>query len=334
MNKRIAALIALVLVFALGLSACGCAHETWNEANCVNPKTCADCGETEGEALGHTWKDADCTNPKTCKVCAATEGAPNGHSWLVADCDTPKTCEICGTTEGAALGHDWQDVSCAAPKTCSRCALTEGEALPHTWVDATTEAPKTCSVCGATEGERIITDPRFTTANTKDLYGEWVCEVELPGATAGLDDFTTPFKVQLHLSLYNDGKATVTMSLSNVDELTTELIDYMCNLTYATLSNDYEMSKEEADIQFKDTYGMTMEEYYSLFVQAMNLEHMFDALGIDGVYFAEDGVFHISEDWDDTMDSNDYTLEGDVFTLKDDPFGLGTGDAVFTRVTE
>ena len=308
MNKRILALIALVLVFALVLTACGCAHETWTEADCLNPKTCADCGETEGDALGHNWKDADCL--------------------------TSKTCQRCGTTEGAALGHDWKDATCAAPKTCSRCALTEGESLPHTWVDATTEAPKTCTVCGATEGEKINTDPRFTTANTKDLHGEWVCEVELPGATAGLADFTTPFKVQLHLTLTNDGKATVTMSLSNVDELTTELVNYMCNLTYASLSNDYEMSKEEADTQFKDTYGMTMTEYYTVYVEAMNLEHMFDALGVDGVYFAEDGVFYIAEDWDDTMDANDYTVEDDVFTLKDDPFGLGTGDAVFTRVTE
>lgn len=38
-------------------------HE-WKEATCAEPKTCAKCGETEGEALGHTWVEATCEEPK------------------------------------------------------------------------------------------------------------------------------------------------------------------------------------------------------------------------------------------------------------------------------
>lgn len=307
MNKRFLALTALVLVFAMGLSACGCAHETWTDADCLNPKTCAECGETEGEALGHNWKDADCL--------------------------TAKTCQRCGTTEGEALGHSWKDATCAAPKTCERCELTEGEALPHTWTDATTEAPKTCSVCGATEGERIITDPRFTTANTLGLYGEWVCDVSLPGSLIGLADFASDFEMQIHMTLSNDGNATMTLALQNADEISADLVTYMCNLTYASLA-ETELTKEEIDTQFKDTYGMTMTEYYTAYVDSMDLAHIFDALAVDGVYYTEDGEFYISEDWDDTMDVNDYTLDGDTLTLHDDPFGLGMEDAVFTRVTE
>ena len=75
MKKRLT-LIALVLVCALALSACGCKHETWNAATCETPKTCADCGVTEGEALGHAWVDATTEAPKTCEVCGATEGDP------------------------------------------------------------------------------------------------------------------------------------------------------------------------------------------------------------------------------------------------------------------
>ena len=158
--KRIA-LLCLVLACLLVLSGCGCKHETWNEADCLTPKTCAECGETEGEALGHAWVDADCL--------------------------TPKTCSVCGEVEGEALGHAWVDADCVNPKTCSACGETEGEALGHTWVDATTEAPKTCETCGETEGERIITDERFTTAEAAPFFGTWEGNVTASFEALGFD---------------------------------------------------------------------------------------------------------------------------------------------------
>ena len=101
--KKSYLLIVLALVLVLGLSACGCRHENWNDADCVAPKTCAECGETEGEALGHSWTDATC--------------------------EAPKTCTVCSLTEGEALGHDWQDATTELPKTCATCAATEGEKI-------------------------------------------------------------------------------------------------------------------------------------------------------------------------------------------------------------
>jgi len=80
MKKRLT-LIVLVLVCALALSACGCKHETWNEASCETPRTCADCGETEGEALGHTWAAATCETAKTCETCGKTEGGRAIPGW-------------------------------------------------------------------------------------------------------------------------------------------------------------------------------------------------------------------------------------------------------------
>lgn len=123
--KRIT-MILLAAVLVLMLAGCQCSHE-WVEADCLTPKTCSKCQETEGEALGHSWTDATCA--------------------------APKTCENCGLTEGEALAHTWTEVTCAAPKTCSGCGLTEGEALEHTWEEAHYQAPKTCTVCGTTEGE-------------------------------------------------------------------------------------------------------------------------------------------------------------------------------------
>ena len=49
--------VALSLVMLLALAGCACEHE-WMDADCVNPRTC-ECGETEGEALGHTLTEAN-----------------------------------------------------------------------------------------------------------------------------------------------------------------------------------------------------------------------------------------------------------------------------------
>ena len=152
MKKFIAALLVLGMIVVL----CSCVHKhVWKDATCTEPKTCTECGEKEGEALGHTWKDATCTEPKTCTVCAETEGEALGHIWQDATCTEPKTCTVCGATEGEALGHTWQDATCTEPKTCTVCGETEGEALGHTWKDATCTEPKTCTVCGETEGEAL-----------------------------------------------------------------------------------------------------------------------------------------------------------------------------------
>lgn len=51
MKKKAIVALALCLVLA-ALSGCGCKHE-WKEATCTEPSTCAKCGETKGEPLGH-----------------------------------------------------------------------------------------------------------------------------------------------------------------------------------------------------------------------------------------------------------------------------------------
>ena len=171
MKKLLVLLLTLSIVFTL--SACCMKHE-WTDATCTEPKTCAKCGETEGEALGHTWVDATCTEPKTCSVCGATEGEALGHTWVEADCTEPKTCSVCGEIEGEALGHTWNDATCTEPKTCSVCGETEGEALGHTWVEATCTDPKNCADCGETEGEALghsWTDATHTEPKTCAVCG-------------------------------------------------------------------------------------------------------------------------------------------------------------------
>ena len=104
---RFKVLCVILILSAFFLAGCGCQHE-WVEADCLNPRTCALCEKTEGEALAHDWKEADCEQPKICMRCAQTEGVALGHKWIDATCEAPRTCKICSLSEGDPLEHDYQ----------------------------------------------------------------------------------------------------------------------------------------------------------------------------------------------------------------------------------
>ena len=126
MKRIITAILALALL--LTLAGCQCKHE-WTQADCLTPKTCAKCGETEGAPLGHVWKDATCQAPKTCGRCGLTEGETIDHSWEAATCEAPETCKTCGAARGEALGHSWKEANYQDPETCATCGATQGEPL-------------------------------------------------------------------------------------------------------------------------------------------------------------------------------------------------------------
>ena len=176
-TKAIAIIIFLVVLTSV-MTSCGCEHE---------------------------WIDATCTAPKTCKLCNETEGEAIDHDWLEATCNTPKTCADCKETTGDAAGHKWQDATCYTAKTCKICNETEGEVLGHDWQEATTEAPTTCARCKVTEGTKINTDPRFTTASTKQLYGKWSCEVVLTDEMMDTEGYLDELPVTLIYEFKNNG---------------------------------------------------------------------------------------------------------------------------------
>ena len=248
-----------------GLAAIG--HD-WQDADCVTPKTCLNCGATEGEALGHSYEavitEPTCTEggytTYTCTLCQDTyvgdETEATGHNWQEANCQSPRTCLNCGITEGYvgdhqyeavvteatctedgyttytcpfcgdsytadytyATGHSWQEATCEAPRTCLNCGLTEGSALDHEyetvyleptctedggtyqicnncgdrigvdvipatghdWIEATCSSPETCRNCDETRGEPLphtyqdaVVDPTCT----EDGYTAHTCTV-------------------------------------------------------------------------------------------------------------------------------------------------------------
>ena len=109
MKKAVSLILALVL--CLSLCACGECEHTYEEAvtkdascteNGTKTFTCSKCGESYTEelaAIGHNYKDANCTTPKTCENCGATEGDPE-HKY------ENEVCVSCGKrqpTEGLAF---------------------------------------------------------------------------------------------------------------------------------------------------------------------------------------------------------------------------------------
>ena len=157
--KKVSLLILVSMILLLAFTSCdllpaglkdtidgilGKHEHVWMDATCESPKTC-ECGETEGEALGHNWSDATCETAKTCTVCGKTDGEALGHTWADATCDTPKTCSVCKKTEGAALGHKWTAASCDAAKACSVCGKTDGSALGHSFTNYVSNNDATCT---------------------------------------------------------------------------------------------------------------------------------------------------------------------------------------------
>ncbi len=290
MKKKLA-LLSLVLVCVMLLSACGCEHE---------------------------WIKADCENPKTCELCGETEGEPKGHDWKDATCDDPKTCAKCDATEGEALGHTWVDATCAAPKTCSACGETEGEALAHTWLDATTEAPMTCTVCGATEGDPIMVDERFTTAACQDLFGTWAGDVTLDAAQLTGEDLggmNLNITVHMEMTFANDGTCHTVIAI-DAESFMKEMVTFTVELTYLSME-EQGYTREEADQLMLASVGMDIPTYVEAALAEQDMTAQMEEMNDEtfGVYYVADGKLYIGESWDDMNEGEAFTLDGDTLTV-------------------
>lgn len=98
-------IVLLLAIVALIASCFICTHKNWIEATCTEPRTCVECGKTEGGPLGHEWREATCTEPRMCIWCDATEGEPLGYAAGEWEAETDITaakiyktqvCSICG----------------------------------------------------------------------------------------------------------------------------------------------------------------------------------------------------------------------------------------------
>ena len=277
----VSALLALMLCI---LTACGCDHEVWNDADCTTPKTCESCGETEGEPAGHDWHDADC--------------------------DSPKTCTVCGETEGEPAAHIWQEAACEIPKTCTACGKTEGEPAGHVWLDATTEAPSTCEICGLTEGERIVTDARFTTDANRLFFGVWEGVLNVPASSLdmGIDGVKANVDLYYRVEFFPDGTMTVERKPVDADEFVRVMVASEVEYVYLRFEWDG-YSRGEADAAIKKTYDMTMEEYVAEQMGLVDVEELFRDRVETYVYYADGENLYRASGWDRKMTPNPFAWE-------------------------
>ncbi|MBQ9978504.1 MAG: discoidin domain-containing protein [Clostridia bacterium] len=166
-TKSIVLLIAVLCVFIMALSSCDLLHEhTWVDADCTTPKTCSECGMTEGEPLGHTEETVKGEAP-TCTSSGSTDG---------------KKCSVCGEVLVAQttidpLGHKDENTDHACDNGCD---VYQGE---HS--DVTTDKDHLCDYCNQPAsdhdyGEGVVTtEPkcevkgvRTFTCNCGDSYTE------------------------------------------------------------------------------------------------------------------------------------------------------------------
>lgn len=255
------------------------------------------------------------------------------HEWNAATCITPKTCVLCNETEGEALGHTWEAATCLEPEKCSVCHETKGEALGHNWEDATTEAPKTCTNCQTTEGSKLNTDPRFTTASTKELYGKWACEMtytdEMMGTTGYLDELSCT----MHYEFSNVGDLICTVDIHDQHAYLEAMKKMTRDVTIQTLAYQG-FSESQVDEVMKAAYGMTLDEYVNKSIEAIDLDEIFGAARLDWVYYVGQNGLYSSDSWLGEFQCEEYMLEGDTLTIQlAEPLGdLET--LVLTRVEE
>lgn len=229
----------------------------------------------------HTWQDASCSAPKTCSECGATEGSTLEHKWKVASCQAPKTCADCGATEGAALEHKWTDATCQTPRTCADCGITEGSVKEHNWIDATCQAPKTCTECGNTEGAVLEHVYGQWEAKELDPSGQWIhsrscteCgdlqteQTEGPAVRTDLGSAGSPEGTTLIVSIFanelntdwdfetEEDRTTRTLMLNHMDSATSWLTEQIGN--YGAEANFIYDWEECPDLYYTYDFGQLM----------------------------------------------------------------------------
>ncbi|MCD8240213.1 MAG: hypothetical protein LUB58_02305 [Oscillospiraceae bacterium] len=118
-KQQIAALAVGLCAAGALLAGCQQTGET------VQPETTVEIASVETAShTEHEWIEATCTVPKTCAVCGETEGEALGHSFAAANYQQPAVCTVCGETEGDVLPADFD--------TCGlRCDAVAGKALTY-----------------------------------------------------------------------------------------------------------------------------------------------------------------------------------------------------------
>ena len=158
----------------------------WMAATTYAPKTCRNCGETEGDPIScdhywiESWGDVFCDycgmnhdcdthghywydnwDYYYCEDCGVDRCATEGHKWTLMEDSYYDIyhyfCLYCRDLQCDHEGHVWVEATCITSKRCIHCEATEGSALGHSYFDGV------CSVCNCPDGiEYIISNGEVT----------------------------------------------------------------------------------------------------------------------------------------------------------------------------
>ena len=122
------------------------------DPTCLKAKTCAICGVTDGNALGHSYENGKCTR---CGAKMPTQELPADciHDWSIQQTAPGCTaagsivysCTKCGHQFSETIpanGHRFTDATCTDPQLCTVCNATQGSSLGHSFKDGA------CGRCG------------------------------------------------------------------------------------------------------------------------------------------------------------------------------------------
>lgn len=176
----------IMLLAGITILLVGCGHKhQWVEATCTEPKTCSECGETEGEPLGHDFADATCTEPKKCKRCGGVQGDPLGHSvkdWITR---IEPTCTDPG--EKVGLCSVCEEVITETLKATGHEPSEDWEIIEEATFSTSGKRVKTCTVCG----EEVESESYEMTKDEKDNFRP---AIEGDHFNCSVDDFIENLK--------------------------------------------------------------------------------------------------------------------------------------------
>lgn len=136
----------------------GCAHDYLEEEaapDCTQQGYtlyhCSLCGYEYKDnfvpALGHDWRSATCEKAKTCALCGATDGEALGHNYVSAV--IAPTCTEAGYTAYtcAACGHSYTDTPVSALGHTGGASVEENSVAPGCTTEGSYETVVRCTVC-------------------------------------------------------------------------------------------------------------------------------------------------------------------------------------------
>lgn len=232
----------------------------------------------------------------------------------------------CGCEHSAAVPGD-----CVTDTLCADCGKILEPAPGHSWQEATLEAPKTCTLCGATEGKRLSSQILFSAEAAAPLLGRWETPMSIPASQlgSGLDTYLEELPCVMVLSFTENGDLTMSVTPADHDQMAQLLYDYTIDSIYAQYEG-LDMTREEAEADILNTYGMPLADYVQAAVDAMDISAIFADYAVSYVYYVDGNQLYLGFDWYEPLFPGEFTLEQDVLTL---PF-QGGEPTTFTRVTE